>query len=187
MAVASWLRPRGHPVPPNDDDWVLLEGTQAKADRQPTTCSASKKPRQRDLGGTANGHLLPERQRVESDVNASQILISQDGNLQYLLETEIIQSIIIDAGNRKWVGTQGSGVRVGSGWLDHGPPLHDGKQPLPSNDVLDIAMDYGSGEVYLGTTKGLSVPRGGEQLGLEMTNFRAMPNPVAPTTQAPLS
>ena len=61
--------------------------------------------------GTAQGPAVFYQSATVFDdvVNASQILISQDGNLQYLLENEVVQSLIIDAGNRKWVGTQGSG------------------------------------------------------------------------------
>ena len=44
------------------------------------------------------------------DFDAQQILIEQDGNVQVLLETEAVTSIVVDGADRKWLGTQSSGV-----------------------------------------------------------------------------
>ena len=46
----------------------------------------------------------------ESSYDAQSILIEQDGNLQYLLENEIIKDIVVDGANRKWIATQGGGL-----------------------------------------------------------------------------
>ena len=39
-------------------------------------------------------------------MDAQQILMEQDGNVQILLETEFVNSIAVDGANRKWIGTQ---------------------------------------------------------------------------------
>ena len=72
----------------------------------------------------------------DENIVASQILIQQDGNYQYMLETESISSIVIDGGNRKWVGTSGSGVYVLS---DDGQRIeHEfstDNSPIPDNNI----------------------------------------------------
>ena len=54
-------------------------------------------------------------------IDAQQILIEQDGNFQFLLETETVWDIALDGGNRKWLATVNSGVfllspMAGSRW-----------------------------------------------------------------------
>jgi hypothetical protein len=140
--------------------------------------------------GTAEGPAVfyQSASVFDDDINASQILISQDGNLQYLLETEVIQSIIIDAGNRKWLGTQSSGVFVLSAdglTTDHHFTREN--SPLPSNDILDIAMDYASGEVYIATSTGLVSYRAeATNWDREMENVRVMPNPIRADHTGPI-
>ena len=183
--------PAGTPSLLNDDDWVLLRGDAGEGGLPSNDVFCIEEDLDNEIWvGTAKGPAIfyQSASVFEPDVNASQILISQDGNLQYLLETETIQSIIIDAGNRKWVGTQGSGVFVlAPDGLTTDHHFTTENSPLPSNDVLDIAMDYGSGEVYLGTTKGLVSYRGeASNWDSEMTNFRVMPNPVRADHTGPI-
>ena len=46
----------------------------------------------------------------DENIKAEQIYIQQDGQTQVLLETETVTVIAIDGANRKWIGTQNSGV-----------------------------------------------------------------------------
>lgn len=183
--------PAGTPTNRNDDDWTILRADVGRGGLPSNDVFCLEEDLDDEVWvGTAKGPAIyyQAAQVFESEVDASQILISQDGNLQYLLETETIQSIIIDAGNRKWVGTQGSGVFVLSAdglTTDHHFTTEN--SPLPSDDILDIAMDYGSGEVYIGTTKGLISYRGeASNWDPEMSNFRVMPNPVRADHTGPI-
>lgn len=108
------------------------------------------------------------------------IYIQQDGQTQLLLETETVTSLAIDGANRKWIGTQGSGVYLMS---------EDGKEevfhftnensPLLSNNILDISIDHTNGEVYFATEKGLisykSTATGNND---DFSNVLVYPNPV---------
>ena len=54
-----------------------------------------------------------------------------------------------------------------------------------SNDIQDIAMDYGSGEVYIGTSVGLSYA-GGDNWDRDMEDVRVMPNPIRADHTGPI-
>ena len=175
--------PAGTPGSPQDDRWTILTATPGQGGLPSNDVFCIEEDLDDEIWvGTAQGPAVFYQSSTVFDdvVNASQILISQDGNLQYLLENEVVQSLIIDAGNRKWVGTQGSGVYVLSAdglTTDHHFTVDN--SPLPDNDIQDIAMDYGSGEVYLATGQGLLSYRGeATNWDRDMANVRVMPNPI---------
>ena len=183
--------PAGTPGNPNDDNWTILTTTPGRGGLPSNDVFCIEEDLDEEIWvGTANGPCVFYQSATVfgDDVNASQILISQDGNLQYLLETDVIQSIIIDAGNRKWVGTAGSGVYVLAAdglTTDHHFTIEN--SPLPSNDIQDIAMDYGSGEVYIGTANGLLSYRGeAANWDREMSDVRIMPNPIRADHEGPI-
>lgn len=183
--------PAGTPEVTNDDNWVILTTAAGKGGLPSNDVFCIEEDLDDEIWvGTANGPCVfyQSASVFGDDVNASQILISQDGNLQYLLETEVIQSIIIDAGNRKWVGTAGSGVYVlAADGLSTDHHFTEENSPLPSNDIQDIAMDYGSGEVYIGTSKGLLSYRGeATNWDREMSDVRIMPNPIRADHTGPI-
>lgn len=115
-----------------------------------------------------------------SPSDAQQILIEQDGNVQILLETEFISAIAVDGANRKWIGTQTGGVFLISA---------DGRQellhftaensPLLSNTINSIAIDGVSGEVFIGTDRGIVSYRSNAiEEDPAMTCAKVFPNPV---------
>ncbi|MFN3403396.1 MAG: two-component regulator propeller domain-containing protein [Cytophagaceae bacterium] len=98
-----------------------------------------------------------------------------------LLNTEHITCIAIDGGNRKWIGTT-TGV-----WLFNKDATEviyrftEQNSPLLANHITDIAIDDQTGEVYIGTTKGLVSFRGtATESGGDFSNVIAFPNPVKP-------
>ena len=97
----------------------------------------------------------------------------------YLLETERINAITIDGNNRKWMGTQNSGVYL---FNDDGSQVNHftaENSPLFSNTINDISIDGKSGEVYFGTSKGLISYRGkATEGGTEFGKVYVFPNPV---------
>ena len=122
----------------------------------------------------------PESMFSGQNFDAQTIKLEQDGNIQLLLETETVLSIAVDAGNRKWIGTAGSGVYLMS--ADGTKQIHhfDTKNsPLFSNKVKNITIDHKTGDVYLGTEKGIMSYRGDAIEGQEaFTDVYAYPNPV---------
>ncbi|MBP8822759.1 MAG: hypothetical protein KBH07_03875 [Flavobacteriales bacterium] len=133
--------------------------------------------------GTGKGVAVfynPDLVFSESNFDAQQILIEQDGNWQILLETESVSSIVVDGANRKWLGTQSSGLYLvsadGTEQLAH---FTAENSPLPSNNIICMAMDGSTGELFIGTDQGIMSYRGDATEGLVSAECAAVfPNPV---------
>lgn len=135
--------------------------------------------------GTTKGIAVfynPENIFSGSNYDAQQILITQDGHVQILLETEKVTAIVVDGANRKWVGTEAGGVFCfspdGQKEIYH---FTAENSPLYSNTVIDIAYDETTGDVFIGTDQGIQSYRTeiikGED---EYKDVHAYPNPVRP-------
>ena len=133
--------------------------------------------------GTAQGIAVfyaPTSIFSSDNFDAQQILITQDGNVQILLETEIVTCIEIDGSNRKWVGTQGNGVYLfspdGLSQIEH---FTAENSPLLSNNITDIALNQRNGEVFFATENGISSYQGSAtNFDQEINNITVYPNPV---------
>ncbi len=96
-----------------------------------------------------------------------------------LLKEESVTALKVDAGNRKWIGTQ-NGVWLfnenGTKQIYH---FNKDNSPLPSNNILDIEINETSGEVFFSTDEGLISWRGTatESEGFHQ-NVKVFPNPV---------
>lgn len=112
--------------------------------------------------------------------DAQKIIIEQDGYAQYLLETEIVTAIAIDGANRKWFGTYSGGVFLMS--ADGTKQLLNfniDNSPLPSNLITSIAIDNITGEVFIGTDKGIISYLGDATEGGDYCDkYYVFPNPV---------
>ena len=135
--------------------------------------------------GTASGLAIfysPSAIFEQSNINAEQILIQQDGNTQILLETEAINCIEIDGSNRKWIGTKNSGVYLLSDdGINEVYHFTEENSPLPANNVYDISINHSNGEVLFATENGiLGFFSTATNFDNEMSNVRVYPNPVRP-------
>ncbi len=112
-----------------------------------------------------------------------------DGYYHPLLETETVTAIAVDGANRKWLGTQGSGVYLvsenGDKELMH---FTAENSPLLSNTITSIAINQDNGEIYFGTTDGL-ISYMGEAIGGKNSyaNAYVYPNPVRETYDGPVT
>lgn len=100
----------------------------------------------------------------------------------YFLDGENVKAIAVDGGNRKWIGTETAGVFLvnedGTETLEN---FTTDNSPLLSNEILSIAIDDATGEVFFGTRKGLISYMGGASQGAESySDIYAYPNPVKP-------
>ena len=104
------------------------------------------------------------------------------GLADYLLSGTYIKSIQVDGANRKWIGTNDDGIYLIS--ADGLETIHhfttDNSQ-LPSNSIVSIAINDRSGEIFIGTDKGIAsymsdATRPEEKL--DENNIYAYPNPV---------
>lgn len=117
-----------------------------------------------------------------SNYDCQQILITQDNHVQILLETEKVTAITVDGANRKWIGTDASGVYCfspdGQKEIYH---FTQDNSPLYSDQVIDMAYDEKSGDVFVGTDRGMQSYRTLIVKGEENYNTaHAYPNPVKP-------
>jgi hypothetical protein len=118
----------------------------------------------------------------EEVFDAEPILIQQDGNTQELLGTESITSIKIDGSNRKWIGTQNSGVYLFSDdGLQQIYHFTEDNSPLFSNTIYDIAINHSNGEVLFATEQGvIGFFSTATKFYEDVEDARVFPNPVRP-------
>jgi hypothetical protein len=131
----------------------------------------------------------PENVFNSSGFDAQQILIEQDGNTQILLESQVVTAIAVDGANRKWIGTEGGGVFLmspdGTKQIAH---FDSKNSPMLDDGVSSIVIDEKSGEVFIGTGKGLVSYRGDAVEGGDKNeNVYAYPNPVRPEYRGPIA
>ncbi len=116
------------------------------------------------------------------------IKVEWDNYVQYLLETERITCIAVDGANRKWVGTENSGVFLlsedGTEQISH---FTAENFPLLSNNILSIAINA-DGEVFFGTANGIISYRSESSDASKLNGeIYAFPNPVREDYEGPIT
>jgi hypothetical protein len=119
------------------------------------------------------------------DIDAQPIKIVQDGNVELLLEKEIVSAIAVDGANNKWVGTSAGGVYCftpdGITQIHH---FTKENSPLYSNAIIDLNYDEITGNVFIGTEYGVQSYHSTIIAGAEdYEKVFAYPNPVRPGYQ----
>lgn len=142
------------------------------------------------LGTTEGGMVFECGFAVfDGDCVPNQPRVLQDSIPAYLLQSESITSIMIDGGNRKWFGTK-NGVFVQAPNGEEQIARFDiDNSPIFDNDILDIAFNQITGEVYIGTAKGVLSYRS-EATGAVRShsgNVYAFPNPVNADYSGPIA
>ncbi|MBP5666972.1 MAG: hypothetical protein J6X32_02365 [Salinivirgaceae bacterium] len=104
----------------------------------------------------------------------------EEGYYQSLLITEVVTSIAIDGGNRKWFGTESGGIFVISpDGTEQYAVYNKDNSPLFSNNVLSLAIDDDRGIIYIVTDRGLqSAVISSTKPDAGMSSVYAAPNPV---------
>ena len=119
---------------------------------------------------------------------ATQVIIPRkdgSGLGDLLLSNETITAIAVDGANRKWFGTQNSGVFLMSAdGITQVYHFNMVNSPLFSNTINDIAIDPQTGEVFIATSQGLisfrsTATAGNERFG----KVYVYPDPVRPEYQ----
>ena len=101
-----------------------------------------------------------------------------------LLLQEVITKIVVDGGNRKWIATQNSLNLFSASAYEQILNFTEENSPLPSKNIVDLALDSISGEIFILTENGLLSYRTNATEPNE--NFNAtkiFPNPVRPDYQ----
>ena len=104
------------------------------------------------------------------------------GLADYLMNGIYIKALDIDAANRKWVGTLDNGVfLISADGLETIHHFTTENSPLPSNYIESIAINHNTGEVFIGTDKGIASYKSDAtrpEEKLEKSIIHAYPNPV---------
>ena len=136
----------------------------------------------RAFNNGGNGELAP--------VNCSNITITNGEFAEYLMAYESITAIAVDGANRKWVGTANGGIYLlsanGMEQLEH---FTTANSPLFSDKIITIGINERTGEVFIGTDRGLQVYRGTATYAVSrpLDDVHAFPNPVKPGYDGPIA
>lgn len=150
-------------------------------------CAAEDKDGNIWIGTSAGPLLLDPNQITASAPTFTQVKVPRnDGTnyADYLLSGIDVSCIAVDGANRKWFGTKNNGIYLISednlSEIHHFTTLNS---PLLSNGIESIAINEKTGEVFIGTDKGLcSYMSDSSTPNESMTsdNVWAYPNPVKP-------
>lgn len=138
--------------------------------------------------GTGNGILICPPSVVNNTpqsetISASRVVrTADDGTLGYFLDGEQVNAIAVDGGNRKWIGTEGSGIfLVNEDASETIENFTTDNSPILSNKIQSIAIDPVSGKIYIGTANGIISYQSDATEGSESySDVYAFPNPVRP-------
>jgi sugar lactone lactonase YvrE len=133
----------------------------------------------------------PENIFSNYNFDAQRILIPRNdgtGLADILLEFETVTAIAVDGSNKKWIGTDRSGVFfLSDDGLEEIHHFTKDNSPLFSNNITSIAIND-NGEVFFGTAKGLISYKGEATPGsTKNTDVYAYPNPVRPGYSGPIA
>lgn len=112
----------------------------------------------------------------------NRIRITEDNITQYLLRDNTVNDIFTDPGNRKWIATARSGIKLfssdGKKMLSH---YTKDNSPLLSDDIRTLAMNEKDGALFIGTSKGILSYRTDASEGKQdFSEAYVFPNPVRP-------
>lgn len=125
-----------------------------------------------------------------SPVTCNNITIFNGEFYEYLMAYESITTIAVDGANRKWVGTASGGLYLlsanGMDQLEH---FTTSNSPLFSDRIIALGINERTGEVYVGTDRGLQVYRGTATYAVSnpLSEVYAFPNPVRPDYDGPIA
>ena len=121
--------------------------------------------------------------------DAQKIIIKTTGFNQFLLESEEVTCILVDGANRKWFGTKSGGIFLVSD--DGTEQIYNFNllnSPLPSNNILSLGMNQKTGELLVGTERGIVGFRTNATLADNtFGKVYVFPNPVKETYNGPVS
>lgn len=178
------LDPNGTPTNTSDDRLVMLNTTLTEETGAFSFIYALAEDKDGEIWlGTDRGikiYYSPSRLLDYPSTLPYAPRVSMDSLTELLLYHETVTCIKVDQGNRKWVGTENAGLFLLS---EDGETelLHFTKEnsPLISNNIRDIAILGSTGEVFIGTDKGLESFRyTATDPEADYTALKVFPNPV---------
>ena len=137
------------------------------------------------VGTNIGVFVIDNPEKFFNDGVFKQIKIARNdgtGLADYFMSGVYIKDIEVDGANRKWIGTNNNGIYLVS--ADGQETIHHfttENSPLPSDCIESIAINNTTGEVFIGTDKGIvsymsDATTPAEELDKE--NIHVYPNPV---------
>ncbi|SFT84254.1 hypothetical protein SAMN05216474_2629 [Lishizhenia tianjinensis] len=173
---------------PSDDEYKILGTSENNGDLNSDQISAMVVDFDNELWvGSPNGlRILYATSGVfdadPGDYNFQNLVKQFEENAEEILKNVYITDIAVDGANRKWIGTENSGVFLFSeNGLEVIREFNTANSPLVSDAILDITIDQNTGEVFIATDNGLVSYRSDATFGdSEYENVVVFPNPVRP-------
>lgn len=139
------------------------------------------------IGTPVGPFMLETDQITASSPILTQVKVPRnDGTnyADYLLSGVNIQSIVVDKNNRKWFGTNGNGLYlIAADNITTLAHFTKTNSKLLSDNILSLALNDATGELFIGTDQGLCSYTGNfsdASNGMTKDNVWAYPNPVKP-------
>ncbi|MEO9872210.1 type IX secretion system anionic LPS delivery protein PorZ [Ekhidna sp.] len=132
------------------------------------------------IGTTRGPVIFPFASFIFSD---SQGILPSFEN-RTLFEGEEITAVMTDGGNRIWFGTNQGLWVYDENTSEQVAVFNESNSPLPSNQIIQLAYDGITGEVFILTAKGMVSFRSSSSVGgRKHSDVNIFPNPVRPDYQ----
>ncbi len=159
------------------------DGNKFSSERFRCIATDRENPQEIWLGSIYGPIIIPNAKNFYSSDAIRRIKIPRNdgsGLADYLLGNEMINHIVVDAANRKWIATRTSGAYLvspdGTETIKH---FTTQNSPLLGDNVYNIAINSNTGEVFFCTDKGICSYMGDANDGREnYDDVHAFPNPV---------
>ena len=139
------------------------------------------------VGTNAGVLCFPTPEDLLSSNKCRRITMRRDDGtnlLDYMLDNETIEALAVDGQNRMWIGTLSSGVYLMDIQDDDAVTVAHyttENSILPSDEIKALAINQATGEVFIGTSKGLvSYQSDAAEAAPDYGDVYAYPNPVRP-------
>lgn len=150
-------------------------------------CITEDKDNNMWIGTPAGPFMIESNQLGEANPILTQVKVPRnDGTnyADYLLSGVNIKSIVVDKDNRKWFGTNGNGLYlIAADNITTLAHFTKANSKLLSDNILSLALNDATGELFIGTDQGLCSYSGNisdSSNGMTKDNVWAYPNPVKP-------
>ncbi|MBV6653884.1 MAG: hypothetical protein KI786_09020, partial [Mameliella sp.] len=175
---------------PNDDQCRVFTANNSELPNNDVNCVVA------DLEGdiwvgTTEGVVIFEcgSSAFDESCLGTRRIVEQDGFGARLLETENVIDIAVDGANRKWIGTQNGVFLLSPSGEEQVDRFTSTNSPLFDNSIVDLAVDQQSGEVYMGTAKGIISYQSDAVAGgrVHSSDILVYPNPVREDYEGPIA
>ena len=150
-------------------------------------CITEDKDNNMWIGTPVGPFMIESNQLGEANPILTQVKVPRnDGTnyADYLLSGVNIKSIVVDKDNRKWFGTNGNGLYlIAADNITTLAHFTKANSKLLSDNILSLALNDATGELFIGTDQGLCSYCGNisdSSNGMTKDNVWAYPNPVKP-------